>query len=487
MIASGGLLAFLLHATGLVVAAEEDAPEAGQLKERGYGSRNGYGGGQYSGGAYGGNGGGGIFSTYNWLGNDLGLFANELGFGGFLSNMGGNSGYNSNSNSGYSPNSNQYSPNSKHLQAQYSPPHPTITTTTTCTFRRGVKAADMLQVSWDPTAAADAQRLAAECRPAGPNAHDDPADRHSCGQNIASDVQNWEGVFQLWNQEVKDFKWGVKCNLRATGNYTQNVWASSNKIGCGWSACGGKGNFVCNYCPTGNIVNGCKPYIQGPPVCGSCGGEGSATCPNGLCTAPIPPGPSTTTSSPSTTTSSPGPTPNCANPRDTTCASTQTKILSLINEVRRNVKAADMLQVSWDATAAADAQQFASKCLSAHNTSDDRHGCGQNIASGTGNFNWDVAFQLWNQEVKDFTWGVKCDLAATGHYTQNVWASSNKIGCGWSDCGGNNNMVCNYCPAGNIGNGCKPFVQGAPVCGSCGGEGSALCPNGLCTALTPTG
>ncbi|OWA52120.1 hypothetical protein BV898_16581 [Hypsibius exemplaris] len=203
-----------------------------------------------------------------------------------------NSGYNSNSNSGYSsnsystdsPNSNQYNPNRNTYSPVQSPasygnngnndnnmymyvkPVPTSApgcdkpqdpscAATRATIlglinkvRRGVKAADMLQVSWDPTAAADAQRLAAECRPAGPNAHDDPADRHSCGQNIASDVQNWEGVFQLWNQEVKDFKWGMKCNLRATGNYTQNVWASSNKISCGWRACGGKGNFVCNYC-----------------------------------------------------------------------------------------------------------------------------------------------------------------------------------------------------------------------------------------------
>jgi len=59
--------------------------------------------------------------------------------------------------------------------------------------------------------------------------------------------------------------------------------------------------------------------------------------------------------------------------------------------------------------------------------------------------------EAWFEEVDDFTYGGQNKLAATGHYTQMVWAKTNQVGCGYARCkdgkGTFHNYVCNYCPA----------------------------------------
>ena len=50
----------------------------------------------------------------------------------------------------------------------------------------------------------------------------------------------------------------------------------------------------------------------------------------------------------------------------------------------------------------------------------------------------------------DFTTGESTDGNAVGHFTQVVWKSTTKVGCGFSTCGDNDLLVCNYSPAGNF-------------------------------------
>ncbi|OWA53851.1 putative Cysteine-rich venom protein natrin-2 [Hypsibius exemplaris] len=186
----------------------------------------------------------------------------------------------------------------------------------------------------------------------------------------------------------------------------------------------------------------------------------------------------------------------CSHILDATCAANQKVILKTINAVRRGVKAADMLVVSWSPAAAVLAQKVADNCGGpAHDANTDRPGCGQNSASGSENSfpnGWPDVFQLWDGEVADFVYGApdaQCtSKGVIGHYAQDVWASSNTIGCGFALCSDGVRMTCNYCPPGNYrGRKCTPYLEGTDenggICGKCGGEGSATCPDGLCTQL----
>lgn len=62
------------------------------------------------------------------------------------------------------------------------------------------------------------------------------------------------------------------------------------------------------------------------------------------------------------------------------------------------------------------------------------------------------ALKTWFLEYKNFTYGKPVNnLKAVGHYTQMVWATSHKIGCGLAHCPGGPwghfyNYVCHYCP-----------------------------------------
>jgi hypothetical protein len=65
------------------------------------------------------------------------------------------------------------------------------------------------------------------------------------------------------------------------------------------------------------------------------------------------------------------------------------------------------------------------------------------------------------------------------HYTQVLWANTDKIGCGYLAGGG---TVCNYTPGGNI-VGQSPFIVG-PACSACP-TSHPFCNDGLCSALQP--
>ncbi|KAG8173378.1 hypothetical protein JTE90_006000, partial [Oedothorax gibbosus] len=69
----------------------------------------------------------------------------------------------------------------------------------------------------------------------------------------------------------------------------------------------------------------------------------------------------------------------------------------------------------------------------------------------------------------------------TAHFTQVVWAKTNKIGCGYVRYQKGRNYVhmygCNYLPGGNFQN--QPIYERGEPCSNCGGCGSIA---GLCGA-----
>ncbi|XP_035718068.1 venom allergen 5 [Vespa mandarinia] len=125
--------------------------------------------------------------------------------------------------------------------------------------------------------------------------------------------------------------------------------------------------------------------------------------------------------------------------------------------------AKSMNTLVWNDELAQIAQVWASQCKYGHddcrNTA--KYSVGQNIAqqSTTAASFGSVSnmVQMWADEVKNYQYGsTKNKLIEVGHYTQMVWAKTKEIGCGsikYIENGWHRHyLVCNYGPAGNIGN-----------------------------------
>ncbi|XP_013781883.1 cysteine-rich venom protein LEI1-like [Limulus polyphemus] len=180
---------------------------------------------------------------------------------------------------------------------------------------------------------------------------------------------------------------------------------------------------------------------------------------------------------------------------ETRHVSTQKKIVLFHNFLRSRVKpsASDMLEMTWHQGAAEDAQRWAETCkdLTHDNTTgrwvEEYGSCGQNIFIANMKVPWFFAIKIWYLEHQNFTYGGSSNIPSlVGHYTQMVWYSSHKIGCGFHYCGPDKvkqpyyNYVCNYCPIGNHPDKFDtPYTRGEP-CGNCPGQCKykKLCTNG---------
>jgi Cysteine-rich secretory protein family len=139
----------------------------------------------------------------------------------------------------------------------------------------------------------------------------------------------------------------------------------------------------------------------------------------------------------------------------------------------------------WHKGAARAAQNWADQCLMlTHDNATGRYdenfgACGQNIFISTMQVAWYdshkntvfpnrklisrhaewfrrlFAIKTWNSERHNFTYGsMENDLHVVGHYTQMVWSTSHRVGCGFAKCktpprlGSKTyySYVCNYCP-----------------------------------------
>ncbi|XP_004696622.2 cysteine-rich secretory protein 2 [Echinops telfairi] len=169
----------------------------------------------------------------------------------------------------------------------------------------------------------------------------------------------------------------------------------------------------------------------------------------------------------------------------TTLLHVQNEIVNKHNELRRNVTptASNMLKMQWDNKAAANAQKWANVCKFEHSEKWMRKTdsqCGENLYVANFFPLWENVVQAWYDEVKDFVPGVGpvSSTAIVGHFTQVVWYSSSKVGCGVAECPDLGILyVCQYCPGGNHVNRLyRPYDQGIP-CASCPND----CDKGLCT------
>ena len=184
---------------------------------------------------------------------------------------------------------------------------------------------------------------------------------------------------------------------------------------------------------------------------------------------------------------------NSASPSTVLSVAAINGILTEHNNARRNVQppAQVMPMLRWNQTLADFAQEYMDTCVgivhssNAQRTNPSRFGfsyVGENLAAGgssaylvtTGGAQ---STRAWNSEITDYTYANNScrPNRACGHYTQNIWATTTHVGCGYARCESlpfKNYWSCVYGPGGNF-VGQKPYV-----------EATASTPVAICQNLT---
>ena len=151
----------------------------------------------------------------------------------------------------------------------------------------------------------------------------------------------------------------------------------------------------------------------------------------------------------------------------------RTQLLNAHNAARANVSpvpATPLPRMTWDPGLEALAQSWANTCPTGHNP--DRHYvnelgrfiAGENIAFRTNPWTGETlaaSFDSWTKEAHGYDYARNtCTAEPCGHYTQVVWQTSTRVGCGarsncpeWPQV-----LVCNYFYPGNF-NSQRPYTM----------------------------
>ncbi|XP_060792741.1 R3H domain containing-like [Neoarius graeffei] len=171
-------------------------------------------------------------------------------------------------------------------------------------------------------------------------------------------------------------------------------------------------------------------------------------------------------------------------------------LLDYHNRVRSQVfpPAANMEYMVWDERLAKSAESWASQCIWDHGPPHVMKYTGQNLSIITGRYRSVIELvKSWHDEKYSFSYPNRCTGSICTHYTQMVWASTNRIGCAINRC---SNMyvfgarwkqatllVCNYSIKGNwVGE--APYKTGKP-CSACPSIYGGLCTKNQCFTSKP--
>nr|XP_056701422.1 peptidase inhibitor R3HDML [Euleptes europaea] len=176
-------------------------------------------------------------------------------------------------------------------------------------------------------------------------------------------------------------------------------------------------------------------------------------------------------------------------------------LLDYHNQVRSQVSppAANMEYMVWDEKLARSAEAWAKRCTWDHGPPHLMRYIGQNLAIHSGRYRSVVDLvKSWYYEKQHYSFPYpheckpscpsKCSGYVCSHYTQMVWASSNRIGCAIHTCTNMNvwgntwrravYLVCNYAIKGNwVGE--APYKMGRP-CSACPPSYGSTCSNNMC-------
>lgn len=120
-------------------------------------------------------------------------------------------------------------------------------------------------LTWSPELARYAQSWADKLKRRGCDLEHRPGkgpDAQKYGENLfgaSGQAATSEQVVAAWAAEVADYDAKTGRCRGVCGHYTQIVWRSSQRLGCGVATCGDSEVWVCNYDPPGNFL-GQRPY-----------------------------------------------------------------------------------------------------------------------------------------------------------------------------------------------------------------------------------
>ncbi|XP_067302247.1 R3H domain containing-like [Pseudorasbora parva] len=166
-------------------------------------------------------------------------------------------------------------------------------------------------------------------------------------------------------------------------------------------------------------------------------------------------------------------------------------LLDYHNRVRSQVfpPAANMEYMVWDERLAKSAESWASQCIWDHGPPHVLRSSGQNLSIFSGRYRSIVDLvRSWYDERHSFSFPDRCSGSVCTHYTQMVWATSNKIGCAVKMCSNiyvfgstwkqATLLVCNYSIKGNwVGE--APYKTGKP-CSACPSSYGGSCDKNQC-------
>uniref|UniRef100_A0A8C8CDY1 SCP domain-containing protein n=1 Tax=Oncorhynchus tshawytscha TaxID=74940 RepID=A0A8C8CDY1_ONCTS len=167
-------------------------------------------------------------------------------------------------------------------------------------------------------------------------------------------------------------------------------------------------------------------------------------------------------------------------------------LLDYHNLVRSQVfpQAANMEIMVWDEQLAKSADSWASRCIWDHGPSQTMRYMGQNLSINSGRY-WSIIelVRSWQDEKNSFSYPNTCSGPVCSHYTQMVWANTNKMGCAINKCSNMNVygsswrtavfLVCNYSIKGNwVGE--APYKSGKP-CSACPSKYGGSCNRKQCS------
>ncbi|KAK6479319.1 peptidase inhibitor R3HDML [Huso huso] len=150
-----------------------------------------------------------------------------------------------------------------------------------------------------------------------------------------------------------------------------------------------------------------------------------------------------------------------------------------------------MERMIWDERLAKSAEAWAAQCVWDHGPPQLMRYMGQNLSIHSGRYRSIIELvKSWHDEKQYYSFPNKCSGSVCTHYTQMVWANTNRMGCAVNTCSNMNVwgsswrravfLVCNYSIKGNwVGE--APYKMGRP-CSACPPSYGGSCSNNLCSS-----
>ncbi|CDH12511.1 related to Protein PRY2 [Zygosaccharomyces bailii ISA1307] len=156
---------------------------------------------------------------------------------------------------------------------------------------------------------------------------------------------------------------------------------------------------------------------------------------------------STSTAAPSSSSAPSSTSSSASASASSTSSDFQSTMVDGHNDKRAKHESTESLE--WDDSLAQYAQNYADKYDCSGSLTHSGGPYGENLAVGYSN---QGTIDAWYNEIEKYNWSDPGFSDSTGHFTQVVWKSTTKVGCGSKQCGGSvgTYVICSYNPAGNF-------------------------------------